>query len=67
MKGEKMWDVKLLFVSKEQIESLELQPEEILKTIEKGVIADGQGEVVMPTKTHLAIDYPSSLFNILKG
>ena len=36
-----MWDVKLLFVSKEQIESLELQPKEILKTVEKGVIADG--------------------------
>ena len=41
MKREKMWDVKLLFVSKEQIESLELQAKEILKTVEKGVIADG--------------------------
>ncbi|MBL10731.1 MAG: ornithine cyclodeaminase [Acidiferrobacteraceae bacterium] len=59
--------VELLFVSKEQIESLELQPEEILETVEQGVIAHGKGEVVMPPKTHLPIDYPNSLFNILKG
>jgi len=59
--------VELLFISKEDIDSLALTADEILDAVEQGVIAHGNEEVVMPPKGHLPINYPDSLFNILKG
>jgi ornithine cyclodeaminase len=59
--------IELLFLSKEDVESLNLGLEEIVNTIEAGLRAHGQQRVIMPSKDHLVLDYPEKLFNILKG
>lgn len=59
--------VELLFLSKEDIDSLNLGLDEVMDVVEQGLIAHGERQVVMPPKGHLAIDYPKKLFNILKG
>jgi ornithine cyclodeaminase len=38
-----------------------------MDAIEMGLQAHGQKKVIMPSKDHLALDYPEKLFNILKG
>ncbi len=59
--------IELLFLSKEDVESLDLGLEEIVDVIEAGLRAHGQQRVIMPSKDHLVLDYPEKLFNILKG
>jgi alanine dehydrogenase len=51
-----MAGIDILFLSKKDVESLDL-----------GLQAHGEKKVVMPSKDHLALDYPEKLFNILKG
>lgn len=62
-----MPSLEILFISKEDVDSLNLGLAEILRTIEKGLKAHGEHKVIMPSKDHLPIDYPEKLFNILKG
>ncbi len=62
-----MTGLEILFLSKENIDQLELGLQEILDAIEAGLRAHGRKEVIMPSKDHLALDYPEKLFNILKG
>lgn len=62
-----MTGIEILFLSKEDVESLELDLQEVLDAIEAGLKAHGDGAVVLPSKDHLALDYPEKLFNILKG
>jgi len=57
----------ILFLSKEDIDSLNLGLQEIMDAIEVGLKAHGEQKVIMPSKDHLALDYPEKLFNILKG
>jgi ornithine cyclodeaminase len=59
--------IELLFLSKEDVESVELSLAEIMEVIELGLKAHGEGQVIMPSKDHLVLDYPERLFNILKG
>ncbi len=59
--------IELLFLSKEDVESLDLGLDEIVDAIEAGLRAHGQQRVIMPSKDHLVLDYPEKLFNILKG
>jgi alanine dehydrogenase len=59
--------IDILFLSKEDVDSLELDFQEMLDAIEAGLKAHGQKKVIMPSKDHLVLDYPEKLFNILKG
>jgi alanine dehydrogenase len=59
--------IELLFLSKEEVESVALGLQEIVDAIEAGLRAHGEGRVIMPSKDHLVLDYPERLFNILKG
>lgn len=62
-----MSSIEILFLSKEDIDALELDLGEILEAIELGLKAHGERKVIMPSKDHLVLDYPERLFNILKG
>lgn len=62
-----MSSIDVLLLSKEDIDALELDLQEVMDAIEQGLKAHGQGKVIMPSKDHLALDYPAKLFNILKG
>ena len=59
--------LEILFLSKEDVDTLELSLQDIMDAIETGLKAHGQKKVIMPSKDHLALDYPHKLFNILKG
>lgn len=62
-----MAGIDILFLSKEDVDSLDLSLMEIMNVIELGLKAHGEKKVIMPSKDHLALDYPEKLFNILKG
>ncbi len=62
-----MVGIEILFLSKEDVDALELTLAEAMEAIEVGLKAHGQKKVIMPSKDHLALDYPEKLFNILKG
>ena len=62
-----MSDIDLLFLSKNDMDSLNLSLAEVIRTIDQGLIAHGQKKVIMPSKSHLVLDFPNKLFNILKG
>ena len=58
----------LLFLSADDICSLDLQPAEVLDAVEQGLRAHGLGEVVMPPKDHLSVEEQfQGHFNILKA
>lgn len=59
--------LEILFISKDDIDALDLGLAEAMDAIEQGLHAHGSGQVIMPSKDHLALDYPEKLFNILKG
>ena len=62
-----MSGLEILFLSKENIDELELGLQEIMDAIELGLRAHGEKKVIMPSKDHLDLAYPEKLFNILKG
>jgi ornithine cyclodeaminase len=62
-----MASIEILFLSKEDIDALNLTSQEILDTLEMGLKAHGEKRVIMPSKDHLPLAYPEKLFNILKG
>lgn len=62
-----MASVEVLFLSKEDIDDLDLSLDEIMGAIELGLKAHGEKNVIMPSKDHLLLAYPEKLFNILKG
>lgn len=62
-----MSEISILYLSKDDIDALNLDIREVLDAIEKGLIAHGQQQVIMPSKSHLVLDFPNRLFNILKG
>ena len=62
-----MSEIELLFLSKDDVESLDLSLSEVMDAIETGLVAHGQKKVIMPSKSHLVLDFPNKLFNILKG
>jgi ornithine cyclodeaminase len=59
--------LEILFLSKEDVDALDLSLSDIMAAIEMGLKAHGESKVIMPSKDHLALDYPHKLFNILKG
>lgn len=62
-----MSSIDVLFLSKEDIDELELGLGDMLDAVEMGLRAHGEGNVLLPSKDHIALDYPNKLFNILKG
>ncbi len=62
-----MSQIDILFLGKEDVDALDLGLQEIMDAIENGLRAHGQRRVIMPSKDHLALNYPEKLFNILKG
>jgi alanine dehydrogenase len=59
--------LEILFLSKEDVDALDLGLQEVMDAIEAGLKAHGEKKVIMPSKDHLVLDYPERLFNILKG
>ena len=59
--------LEILFLSKDDIDSLALGLDEVMAAIEAGLRAHGLKQVIMPSKDHLVLDFPEKLFNILKG
>lgn len=59
--------IDILFLSKEDVDALDLDLATVMGAVEMGLEAHGQGKVIMPSKDHLVLDYPEKLFNILKG
>ena len=62
-----MSGIEILFLGKEDVDSLELDLQEVMDVIEQGLQAHGEQKVIMPSKDHLVLDFPEKLFNILKG
>jgi ornithine cyclodeaminase/alanine dehydrogenase-like protein (mu-crystallin family) len=62
-----MSSIDILFLSKEDVDALDLGLQEVMDAIELGLKAHGEKKVLMPSKDHLPLDYPEKLFNILKG
>ena len=62
-----MAGVEVLFLSRQDIDALELSLQDILDAVEVGLEAHGNKKVIMPSKDHLVLDFPEKLFNILKG
>lgn len=62
-----MAGVDVLFLSRQDIDALELDLRDILDAVEVGLEAHGNKKVIMPSKDHLVLDFPEKLFNILKG
>ena len=62
-----MEGIEVLFLSRQDIDSLELGLQDVLDAVEVGLQAHGDGKVIMPSKDHLVLDFPEKLFNILKG
>ena len=62
-----MAGLEILFLSKEDVEALDLGLQETMDAIEAGLKAHGEKKVIMPSKDHLVLDFPERLFNILKG
>ncbi len=59
--------IEVLFLSKEDLDALQLGDQAILDAVEMGLRAHGEQQVLLPPKDHIALDYPHKLFNILKG
>lgn len=59
--------IEILFLSKEDIDALDLGLQEVMDAIEAGLKAHGEKQVIMPSKDHLVLNYPEKLFNVLKG
>ena len=59
--------IEVLFLSKEDVDSLDLGLEDMLAAVEMGLDAHGRGDVLLPSKDHLALNWPQNIFNILKG
>jgi len=60
--------IKLLFLSKEEVDSLDIPNDRIVEEIEKGLEAHGNDDVVMPPKDHLELEPKyEGHYNLLKG
>ena len=62
-----MAGLEILFLSKEDVDALDLGLDEVMAAIERGLRAHGEKRVVMPSKDHLALDATERHWNILKG
>ena len=59
--------IEVLFLSKEDVDSLDLSLEDMLDAVEMGLDAHGRKDVLLPSKDHIPLNWPQNIFNILKG
>ena len=59
--------IEVLFLSKEDVDSLDLSLEDMLAAVEMGLDAHGRNDVLLPSKDHIPLGWPQNIFNILKG
>ena len=60
--------LEILFISGDDVDRLGLADAEVLKAVEAGLRAHGEGEVVLPPKSHLSLEERhGGHFNILAG
>lgn len=59
--------IEVLFLSKQDVEATNLTAQEILDQVEMGLRAHGLGETDLPSKSHINVDYPDKLYNVLPG
>ena len=62
-----MSNIEILFLSKDDMDSLDLSLSDVMDAVETGLVAHGNNKVILPSKSHLVLDFPNKLFNILKG
>ncbi len=62
-----MAGIDILFLSRQDLDALDLGLQEVIDAVEAGLEAHGRKKVIMPSKDHLVLDFPERLFNILKG
>src|SRR5262245_12147805 len=62
-----MSGLDILFLSKEDVDAVDLGLDEAMAAVEMGLRAHGERKVVMPSKDHLALDRSERHWNILKG
>ncbi|MFQ5546332.1 MAG: ornithine cyclodeaminase family protein [Acidiferrobacterales bacterium] len=62
-----MSSIEIRFISKDDMDTLDIGLQEAMDAIETGLKAHGEKKVVMPSKSHLPLAFPERLFNILKG
>ena len=62
-----MAGIEVLFLSKDDVDRVDLGLQEIMDAVEAGLRAHGEKNVVMPSKAHLPLDFPEKIFNILPG
>lgn len=63
-----MKNIDLLFISGKDIEKINLTKEEILKSVEESLIAQGSGQTVIEPRVHLIPDPAyNGHFNVLRG
>jgi alanine dehydrogenase len=65
--GVTVSSLDILFLSKEDVDAVDLGLGEVMDAIELGLKAHGEKKVVMPSKDHLALDRSERHWNILKG
>ena len=59
--------IEVLFLSKEDVDSLDLSLQDMLDAVEMGLDAHGRKDVLLPSKDHIPLNWPQNIFNILKG
>jgi alanine dehydrogenase len=66
-RGVTVASLDILFLSKEDVDALDLGLDEVMDAVELGLRAHGEDKVIMPAKDHLALDRSERHWNILKG
>ena len=59
--------VEILFLSKEDVDSLDPSLEDMPAAVEMGPDAHGRKDVLLPSKDHVPLGWPRNIFNVLKG
>ena len=62
-----MQSIEILFLSAGDVDKIALKPKEVLDVVEMGLKAHGEGRTDLPSKSHINIDYPDKLYNVLPG
>lgn len=62
-----MTDIQVLFLSRQDVDKVNLSTSDVLTAVEEGLRAHGLGQVDLPSKSHITIEYPDKIFNVLPG
>jgi len=62
-----MSSIEVLFLSAGDVDKVGLSARDVLDVVEMGLKAHGHGQTDLPSKSHINIDYPDKLYNVLPG